>query len=122
VRRSEQFTVLHEKQVPKAMKFTPREFQTAHVAQPEPRVGEATTLSKAPGATSANAIGFFEAREWLSAGFKESRKEFEINRKAGRLATRQILSVCRGDRLEESFYWLLSAAIVAYLIVAIIGL
>jgi hypothetical protein len=88
------------------MKFTPREFQTAHVAQPEPRVGEATTLSKAPGATSANAIGFFEAREWLSAGFKES----------------QILSVCRGDRLEESFYWLLSAAIVAYLIVAIIGL
>ena len=104
------------------MKFTPREFQTAHITQPTACVGEATTLSKVPGARSAIVIDFFEAREWLSAGFEESRKEFEATRKTGRLAPREILSVWKGDRLEESFYWLLSAATVVYLILAIIGL
>jgi hypothetical protein len=58
----------------------------------------------------------------VSAGFKESCQELQTRRKTGRPATRQILSVWQGDRLEESLYWLLSATTVAYLTLAIIGL
>jgi hypothetical protein len=111
-----------KEQVPKVMKYTPREFQTGDANQSAPLVGGATTLSSLPGAISANVIDFSDARERLSAGFKESRQEFETSRKSGRRATRQILPAWQGDRLEESLYWLLSATTVACLILAIIGL
>jgi hypothetical protein len=104
------------------MKFTSREFHTGEANHSAPCVSGATTLSNLPGATSANVIDFFDAREWLSAGLKESREECQTSQKTGRSATRQTLSVWQGDRLEESLYWLLSATTVAYLILAIIGL
>jgi hypothetical protein len=104
------------------MKFTPREFQTGPTNQSAVCVSGAATLSNLPGPISANVIDFFDGRQRLSAGFKESRKEFETSRKTGRPATRKILSVWEGNRLEESVYWLLSATTVAYLILAIIGL
>ena len=76
-----------------------------------------STVIRAPSCV----IDFFEARDRLSAGFESSSEEFEIKRKAGNVAARQIPSVGRFDRLEESLYWLLSAATLIYLVLAVIG-
>jgi hypothetical protein len=111
-----------QEQVPKVMTFPPQEFQTRPANPSVPCVSGATALAHLHGATSANVIDFFDARAWLSTGFEDCRQEFETSRKTGRPATRQILSVCRGHRLDESLFWLLSATAVAYLLVAIIGL
>ncbi len=78
-------------------------------------------LSAAPTASLACVIDFFEARDRLSAEFAETGKCFEMKRKVRKVAARRIPSVERIDRLEESLYWLLSAATLGYLVLAIIG-
>lgn len=103
------------------MEFTQREWQAAPDPRSAPGVDEAAALSTVSRAPSACVIDFLEARDRLSAGFEASREEFEINRKAGNVAARRIPSVGRFDRLEESLYWLLSAATLIYLVLEIIG-
>jgi len=78
-------------------------------------------LSAAPTASLACVIDFFEARDRLSAEFAETRKGFDIKRKVRKVGVHRILSVGRIDRLEESLYWLLSAATLGYLVLGIIG-
>jgi len=103
------------------MEFTQREWQAAPAPRSAPSIDEAATLSTVIRASSASVIDFFEARDRLSAGFEASGEEFEIKRKAGNVGARRIPSVGHFDRLEESIYWLLSAATLIYLVLEIIG-
>ncbi len=102
------------------MKFTQGELQVAFGDPAAPRIDDATTLLKVTGAPSACVINFVEAGDRLRAGFEESSKEFEINRKASKVANR-LPSVERVDRLEEAIYWLLSAATLLYLLLGVTG-
>jgi hypothetical protein len=102
------------------MEFTQREWQAAPAPRSAPGFDEAAALSTVIRAPSC-VIDFFEARDRLSAGFESSSEEFEIKRKAANVAARQIPSVGRFDRFEESLYWLLSAATLIYLVLAVIG-
>jgi hypothetical protein len=69
---------------------------------------------------SARVIDFLKARDRLAAEFKGTRKESEMIWKARKVAARRVPSA-RVDRLEDSLYWLLSAATVGYLVLEIIG-
>jgi hypothetical protein len=102
------------------MRFTPRELQVAPGAPPAPRIDEATTALEVTHAPSACALGFFEALDRLPPGFEEGSIEFEIN-KARKVAAHRLHSAQRVNRLEESLYWLLSAATLVYLLFRIIG-
>ncbi|MEY2607099.1 MAG: hypothetical protein QOH31_4939 [Verrucomicrobiota bacterium] len=77
-------------------------------------------LTAAIPTTSACIIDFLNARDRLSAEFEGTSKELEITWKARKVAARRMPSV-RVDRLEDSLYWLLSAATVGYLVLEIIG-
>jgi hypothetical protein len=70
--------------------------------------------------TSAGIIDFLKARDRLSAEFKGDSKEWEMTRKTNKVSARRMPSV-RVDRLEDSLYWLLSAATLGYLVLEIIG-
>jgi hypothetical protein len=48
-------------------------------------------------------------------------EKLEIDRRASKVAARRPLLTKRLDRLEESLYWLLSAAMLVYLLLGIIG-
>ncbi len=77
-------------------------------------------LTAAIPTTSACIIDFLKARDRLSAEFEGTSRELEITWKAHKIAARRMPSV-RVDRLEDSLYWLLSAATVGYLVLEIIG-
>jgi hypothetical protein len=104
------------------MKFTQRELQAPPAARPAPGIDDATTPSKVIRAPSACVIDFFEPRDRLPAGFEESSNGFEIKRMASKVTNRRISSIGRIDRIEESLYWLLSAATIVYLFLGLIGL
>ena len=97
------------------MKFTERELQVASGDPAAPGIDDGTTLLKVTGGPSACVIDFFEARDGLGAEFEVSSKEFEADWRASKVANR-LPSVERVDRLEESIYWLLSAATLVYLL------
>ena len=103
-----------------AMKFTQRELQVASGDPAAPGIDDATTLLKVTGARSACVIDFFEARDRLGVGFEVSSKDFEVNWRPGKVANR-LPTVERVDRLEESIYWLLSAATLVYLLLGVTG-
>jgi hypothetical protein len=84
-------------------------------------IDEATTLLEVTRSPSECVIDFFEARDRLTTGLEESNKSFEINRKAGKVAIHRLPSIERVDRFEESVYWVLSAAMLVYLLFAVIG-
>jgi hypothetical protein len=77
-------------------------------------------LTAATPTTSACIIDFLKARDRLSAEFEGTSKELEKTWKARKVGARPMPSV-RVDRLEDSLYWLLSAATVGYLVLEIIG-
>jgi hypothetical protein len=77
-------------------------------------------LTAAIPTTSACIIDFLKARDRLSAEFEGTSRELEIAWKAHKIAARRMPSV-RVDRLEDSLYWLLSAATLGYLVLEIIG-
>jgi hypothetical protein len=119
---SEQGTMGTQKYIQQEMKFTQRELEAAPGAPTAPRIDGATTLSNVTCAPSVCVvIDFFDARDRLRAGFEESSKEFEINRKASNVAAHRLPSAERVDRLEELLYWLLSAATLVYLLLCIAG-
>jgi hypothetical protein len=105
----------------KATNLTPRETAIAPGASAGRRFDEDTTLSRITRGSSVWDIDFFEMRDHLAEGFKESGKEFAINRKASELAARRLPGIKRIGRSEESLYWLFSAAILGYLLLEIIG-
>jgi hypothetical protein len=77
-------------------------------------------LTAAIPTTSACVIDFLKARDRLSAEFEGTSKELEITWKARKVAACRMPSV-QVDRLEDSLYWLLSAATLGYLVLEIIG-
>jgi hypothetical protein len=81
---------------------------------------DSTMLFEVARAPSTCVIDFFEARDRLTARDKNS-KGFEIHSTTGRVASYPRSSVQRVDRLEESLYWLLAAAMMVYLLLEIIG-
>jgi hypothetical protein len=101
--------------------LTRRETPTAPGASPGQRFDENTTLSRMTRGWPVWGIDFFETGDRLAEGFKESGREFEINRKASEVAARRLPGVKRVGRLEESLYWLFSAVVLAYLLLEIIG-
>jgi hypothetical protein len=102
-------------------KFAQRDLPAAPGAPPPPRTNEATTRSKLIRAPAARLIDFFEGGARLPGGFEGSSQEFEANRSAKEAAARRLTAVARMDRLEESAYWLLSAATLVYLLLGIIS-
>ncbi len=102
------------------MKFLQQELPATPAPRSAPGIDEAATLLTVIRAPSACAIDFFEARNSLTTGFEEGSKEFE-KRKASKVAARRTPSLGRIDRLEESLYWLLSAATLVYLFLGLIG-
>jgi hypothetical protein len=71
---------------------------------------EQKSPTASPDASSAHIINFLEARDRLLGGLEKTRGVFEIKRKVGKVAARRIPSGGRIDRLEDSLYWLFSAA------------
>ena len=101
--------------------LTPRETLTESGASPGQPFEEETALLGMTSGSSVWGIDFFETRDRLAEGFEESGKVFAINRKASELAARRLPGIKRVGRLEESLYWLFSAAILGYLLLEIIG-
>jgi hypothetical protein len=105
----------------KETEFTQRGTSTAPGAPSEQLFDQETTLSSPTGYSSVWVIDFFATRDRLPAGFEENGEEVEINRKANKVAARRPPGVKRTGRLEESLYWLFSAAMLSYLLLEIIG-
>jgi hypothetical protein len=102
------------------MKFTEQEmniaFAPAHSS--DPSTDEAATLSMA--ISSACVIDFFEARDRLSTELVgATNRRLILPNIRGTLGER---SGKAADAMEESFYWLISAATLAYLALQIFGL
>jgi hypothetical protein len=79
---------------------------------------ELTTPPQLVGGT--RACNFFEPGHPIAAGFKETGNQFEIDLRPKASARRRSLTT-KSDRLEESIYWLLSAAVLIYLLLGILG-
>jgi hypothetical protein len=100
------------------MKFAQREVSAAPGATPPLCSNEATTRSNL---IAARLLDLFEGDDRLAGEFQGSSQEFEVNRSAKEAAARRLTAVARMDRFEESAYWLLSAATLVYLLLAIIS-
>jgi hypothetical protein len=77
-------------------------------------------LTAATPATSASVVDFLEARDRLSAEFEGSSKDFKLTWRTRKVIAPRMPSP-RVDRLEESLYWLISAATLGYLLLEIVG-
>jgi hypothetical protein len=110
-----------QKYVQLEMKFSQRAWPAGPGAPPEQPIDEETALPKAIRDSSARLINFFEAHDRSPAGCENSGKEFEINQRTSEVAARRLTSVERVDRLEESLYWLFSAAALVCVLLEIIG-
>jgi hypothetical protein len=82
---------------------------------------ETTKLSEATCSPFARVIGFFEARDRLKPGLDERGQPLGIKGKSQKLALHRLPSTKRANRLEESVYWVLSAAMLVYLLLEIIS-
>ena len=82
---------------------------------------ETTKLLQPTCSPSACLIDFFEARDRLRPGLDERGQPFGIKGKSQKLALHRLPSIKRVDRLEESVYWVLSAAMLVYLFLEIVG-
>jgi hypothetical protein len=98
-------------------KFARRESQAASAAQSAAHINETIEISN----RSACGIDFIESPDRLPAGYEESSKAFEINRKADKVSASRTSSIGRIDRFEESLYWFLSAATLIYLLFEIVS-
>jgi hypothetical protein len=82
---------------------------------------EATTPLEVTRTPAACVIDFFEARDQLTTGLEKSSQPLAINRKAGKVSIHRLPSIERADRFEESVYWVLSAAMLVYLLLGVVG-
>jgi hypothetical protein len=108
------------KDIQEAQKLTEQEFEDLPGAPVVQRNDEAKTLLPTCAQTLC-VIDFFTAREWLQAGFGESSQRFRIHREIDNSSTYRLPGVEQVDRFEESLYWLLSAAMIIYFLLGIIG-
>jgi hypothetical protein len=60
-------------------------------------------------------------QKYIQQIFAQSSEEFPINRQGSEVAAYRRPSVKRVDRLEESLYWLVSAAMLVYLLLGVIS-
>ena len=60
-------------------------------------------------------------QKYIEQILAESSEEFPINRQGSEVAAYRRPSVKRIDRLEESVYWLVSAAMLVYLLLGVIS-
>jgi hypothetical protein len=102
-------------------KFTPREMPIASGAPPEQRFVEERTLSRMTRHSTVWVIDLFEMGDRAAEVFEESGKKFVLNRRASKVAAGRRPGANRVGRLEESLYWLFSAAVLGYLLLEIIG-
>ena len=104
------------------MKFTHQKLPTAFApaASSEPPFDEADRPSIQVSARCV--IDFFEARDRLSAQLERTAKESAFASTIRRTTIRRKRAADPGDTLEESLYWLISAATLAYLVLGILGL
>jgi hypothetical protein len=84
-------------------------------------IEETTKLSEATSPPSLCVIDFFEARDRLKLGLDERAQNLRTKGKAQKPALHRIPSIKRVDRFEESIYWVLSAVMLVYLLLEIIG-
>ena len=84
-------------------------------------IDEATTPLEVTRTSSACVIDFFEARDRLTTGLEKSSQPLAMNRKAGKVDIHRLPSIERADRFEESVYWVLSAAMLVYLLLGVIS-
>jgi hypothetical protein len=84
-------------------------------------IEETTKLLEAACSPSACVIDFFEARDRLKPGLDERGQPLGIKGKSQKRALHRLPSIKRADRLEESVYWVLSAAMLVYLLFEIIS-
>jgi hypothetical protein len=82
---------------------------------------ETTKLLEATCSPSACVIDFFAARDCLKPALDERGQPLGIKGKSQKLALHRLPSTKRADRLEESVYWVLSAAMLVYLLLEIIS-
>jgi hypothetical protein len=108
------------KDIEEAQKLTEQEFEDLPGAPVAQRSDEAKTLLPTCAQTLC-VIDFFTAREWLQAGFGESSQRYRIHREIDNSSTYRLPGVEQVDRFEESLYWLLSAAMIIYFMLGIIG-
>jgi hypothetical protein len=101
--------------------LTPRETPTVPGASTGQRFDENTTFSRMTRNSPVWGIDLLEKGDRLAEGFKESGREFEINRRASEVVASRLSGIKRVGRLEESLYWLFSAAMLGYLLLEIIG-
>jgi hypothetical protein len=79
---------------------------------------ELTTPPQSVG--GAGAFNFFEPGHPIAGRFEETGNQFAIDLRS-KVSTRRRSLTKKSDRLEESIYWLLSAAVLIYLLLGIIG-
>ena len=84
-------------------------------------IKETTKLLEATSPPSLCVIDFFEARDRLKLGLDKRGQNLGTKGKAQKLALHRIPSIKRVDRFEESIYWVLSAVMLVYLLLEIIG-
>jgi hypothetical protein len=84
-------------------------------------IEETTKLLEATSPPSVCIIDFFEARDRLKPGLDERGQNSRTKEKSQKLAPHRIPSIKRVDRFEESIYWVLSAVMLVYLLLEIIG-
>ena len=84
-------------------------------------IEETTKFLGATSRPSTCVIDFFEARDRLKPGLDERSQNLGTKGKSQKLALQRIPSIKRADRLEESIYWVLSAVMLVYLLLEIIG-
>jgi hypothetical protein len=80
-----------------------------------------TELLEATCSSSACVIDFFEARDRLKPGLDEGGQPLRIKENSQELAPHRLPAIKRADRLEESVYWVLSAAVLVCFLLEIIG-
>jgi hypothetical protein len=85
-------------------------------------INHQTNLNGVPSAARSSVIDFVEARDRLSAEFLETAERCAAARKISDGAARRRRSIELTNRVEQSLYWLLSAAVLAYLALKIAGL
>jgi hypothetical protein len=104
--------------IEQALKFTGRKSATVAGAPP---FGETVNLTKVPRAPSECVIDLYRVSDTVAARSGDCSKELQIDPQAKMVAARQLHSVRRADRLEDSLYWLFSGVTLVYLLTEIIG-
>jgi hypothetical protein len=108
------------KDIQEAQKLTEQELKGLPSPPVLQRIDEAKTLLQTC-APADYVIDFFTAREWLQAGFGESSQRLRIYREIDNSSIYRLPGAGQVDRFEESLYWLLSAAMIIYFLLGIIG-